>query len=291
MISEHKFIKLRDGIELHAEVKEKGKDVWLIGVHGIGEHLGRHSYLQEMFGDDFNICQFDLRGHGRSQGERAYINDFDDFIGDLKQVLSFLVDVYSMERYFLFGHSMGSLIISRFVQKQEFDFTDDQADLAPTKVFLSAPPIGLPGNLGRVVELIPKGLFSHLCHLPVSLELKGLMDLNGLSHDPLIKQAYEEDELTCKKLHTRLVLEMISVMKKTFVKPLRATCPVYCAVGSEDSIVNVNAVVRYFSEIEKGGTAYVVDGGYHEMHNEISKYKKVYFDFLKDSLLEKIYVP
>ena len=39
-----------------------------------------------------------------------------------------------------------------------------------------------------------------------------------------------------------------------------------------------------FSFIEKNVRFKLIEGGYHEVHNEFDEYKKPYFDFLKSSL-------
>ena len=66
---------MKDGVELHAKIQETGSPIWLIHTHGIGEHLDRHQYLTDLFGKDFNIFQYDLRGHGRSLGPSAYVEE------------------------------------------------------------------------------------------------------------------------------------------------------------------------------------------------------------------------
>ena len=99
MISEHKFIKMRDDVELHAEIREVGSRVWFIATHGIGEHLGRHSYIPELFGSDFNIIQYDLRGHGRSMGEPAHIVDFEDFQKDLGEIINYIKKKYKIIKW------------------------------------------------------------------------------------------------------------------------------------------------------------------------------------------------
>ena len=76
MIKENRFIQLRDGIKIHSQIKEVGGPLWIVFTHGLGEHLGRHNYLHGLFSNNFNIFQYDLRGHGRSEGKRAYIKDF-----------------------------------------------------------------------------------------------------------------------------------------------------------------------------------------------------------------------
>ena len=134
MLGEQNFIKMRDQIELHSHIYENGKDKWLIITHGIGEHLGRHLYQKELLGSDFNILLYDLRGHGLSMGRDAYVNRFQDFICDLEQVIYYLKNRYRMEKFSLFGHSMGALIVSSFLQNQV------RAETYPTSCLLYTSP-------------------------------------------------------------------------------------------------------------------------------------------------------
>lgn len=277
MVPELKSLPLKDGTELHCEVFERGKKVWLIGVHGIGEHLGRHHYLRDVLGREINLFQFDLRGHGKSQGESSYIKNFWQYMDDLSEIVSFLQDYYKMEDYFLFGHSMGALIAAGAIQEKKLS-------IRPKKVFLSAPPIGLGALLGQVINFLPRELFGLLANIPLSVRLKGLVDLNNLSHDPEIMQQYLDDSLTCKSLHSKLLLELVRTSKEVFSRPLRVEGHCACAMGSEDKIADLQSAVDYFSKVEKGVNFKVIDGAYHELHNEIKRYRDPYFEFLKSEL-------
>ena len=283
MLSEHKFIKLRDGVELHAEVKELGKPVWIIATHGIGEHLGRHRYIQDLFGYDFNIFQYDLRGHGRSMGRRAHVTDFNLFMEDLHEIIQFLKDKYKMERYALFGHSMGGLITCSYIQ----NFADK--NFYPERVFVNAPPVGFPGLLGELIRVSTKGMWRNIVKLPVTLPLGGLVDLNYLSHDPMVKENYIQDELNSMKLHSKLLFEMVKCSKETFSRPLRPECPMFATIGTMDKIVNFEACDKYFKQIEKAVDYQTFDDAYHELHNEIEKYRKPYFYHLKKVFMEILY--
>ncbi|MCO4795205.1 MAG: alpha/beta fold hydrolase [Bacteriovoracaceae bacterium] len=283
MLSEHKFITLKDGTEIHAEVKELGKPVWIISTHGIGEHLGRHKYIQDLFGFDFNICQYDLRGHGRSMGRRGYISDFGQYMEDLHEIIQFLKSKYKMERYALFGHSMGGLITCSYIQ----NYADK--DFYPERTFVNAPPVGFPGALGELIKFSTKGMWRNIVKLPLTVTLGGLVDLNYLSHDPLVKENYTADDLNIMKLHTKLLFEMVKCSKETFSRPLRPETPMYVTIGDMDKIVNFEACDKYFKLVEKAVHYQTFDEAYHELHNEIEKFRKPYFEHLKKVFMEILY--
>ncbi len=283
MFCEHKFIKLADGTELHAEIREKSKPVWIIATHGIAEHLGRHSYLNDLFGHDFNICQYDLRGHGRSMGSKGHIGDFFQYMRDLHEIILFLKEKFRMERFALFGHSMGGLITCGYVQ----GFAKE--DIYPEKVFVNAPPAGFPGMLGKVIKKTPPLPWQYLAKFPLTYPLGGLVDLSFLSHDPLIKDDYIRDELNCLRPHSKLLFELVRASKEVFARPLNVKCEMHVTVGSEDKIVDVDSVKNYFSDIEKSAHFKIFENAYHEIHNEIEKYRRPYFDHLSSVFMEMIY--
>lgn len=285
MIQEHKFLKMHDGIELHARIQETGSPVWLIKTHGIGEHLERHNYIPELFGKDFNIFQYDLRGHGRSMGEAGYISDFNVYMEDLEEIVTFLKEHYKMQRYVMIAHSMGALINCGYLK------TFASEDFYPERVFFNAPPVGFPGALGQLIRMSPLPVFKNLSKLPYSLKLGGLVDLDYLSHDPHIKEDYLSDELNHKKLHSKLVLQMVKASQEIFSSAINPKCPAFISVGSEDKVVHEQSLIDYFNLIEKDFDLKIFDGAYHEIHNEIEKYRKPYFTHMKNSIMECFYSP
>lgn len=270
-----KFLKLKCGTELYIEVKESGSPVWIIVTHGIGEHLERHKYISDMFGHDFNIFQYDLRGHGRSLGKRAHIDDFSLYMQDLGEIIKFLKEKYRMSRYILFGHSLGALITCAFIQR----FVDP--DIYPERLIVNAPPCGDSGLLGTILKVCPGSFIDRLCDFPVSIPLGGLVDLNYLSHDPRIKEDYINDPLNSLKIESKLAFEVMKTVKETFTRPLRSKCLNFVSVGSADKVVGAQELVEYFTAIDKSFQLKIIDGAFHEIHNEIEKYRKPYFEYLK----------
>ncbi len=278
MNGEQHFFKMRDGVELHVDIRERGHKDWLIVTHGIGEHLKRHLYMNDLFCGQYNLVFYDLRGHGLSSGADAYVADFNDFILDLEELLGLLRKRFRMESYLLFGHSMGALITSRFIQVKA------QRDFYPRKVFINAPPVGFSGLAGQVVSWAPFALLDGLTKIPATTKLGGLVDLNYLSHDPMIKKEYVDDEHNHLKLHTKLVFELAKCSHETFSRPIHPHCPAFVTVGSKDRIVSYTQLVSYFQVIEKNFDLQVIDGAYHEIHNEIEKYRGPYFKHLRTCL-------
>ncbi|MBI2520606.1 MAG: alpha/beta fold hydrolase [Bdellovibrio sp.] len=276
-------IKMRDGVEISCKIKEMGGPIWLVATHGIGEHLERHQYLSDIFGQYFNIFRYDLRGHGRSGGPRGDIDAFSQYMEDLSELIQFLHQEYRMKRYVLFGHSMGALITASYLQNFH------KTEYYPERVFLSAPPAAYVGLLGKFIEYAPPGLFRKIEQSALGLKLRGLVDLQYLSHDPRVREAYLADPLNELALHTRLLFGMAAAAKDVFARPIRPKCPAMCVVGSEDQIVNPHFLKKYFANVDRSFDFQIIKGGYHELHNEIEKYRRVYFELLRNFLMDCLY--
>ncbi|MFN0195409.1 MAG: lysophospholipase [Planctomycetaceae bacterium] len=90
----------------------------ILFTHGACEHSGRY---REIFASlqqsGWNMIAWDLRGHGRSGGVRTNIRKFDEYLDDL----DVLWKHYQLDpmRTALMGHSMGGLVVIRYVQTRK----------------------------------------------------------------------------------------------------------------------------------------------------------------------------
>jgi len=277
MNNEYRDIISFDGTILKCLVRETGNSQWLIVTHGLGEHLLRHEYLLKLFSANFNIAIYDLRGHGRSGGRRGWVEDFHHFLNDLQAIIDYLRKDFSMTKYTLFGHSMGGLVTAAYVQSMA------SKDFYPDKVFLSSPAVAGPGLMGQVLSFAPMVLFDGLIKFP-TIPIQGVLDLKRLSHDTRVYENYIKDDLNQLKIHSKLFIEVLKMGRIVFSRPLRIECPLFVSIGTEDGLVHSKLVIKYFTNVEKSAQLRVFEGGYHELHNEVEKYRKPYLNFLRQSL-------
>ncbi|MBF0205463.1 MAG: alpha/beta fold hydrolase [Oligoflexia bacterium] len=268
-----------------------GDGDWLVFTHGIGEHLGRHRYLLKLFSKKFNIALYDLRGHGRSGGQRADIQNFRQFSDDLREILVFLRKKYKMKSYMLLAHSMGCLVTADFLQdlisKKEAGFvsTGESAfDQLPQRVFLCAPPVGFANVVAKFLKRF-SSVTNFLSKIPIAVPLKETINLYGLSHDLSVYSEYKDDPLNSECLSSRLLLNLISASGRVFSLPIglmRQLIPLGVAQGDADDVVDAALTEIYFKRVEPASELKIIRGGYHELHNEISSYREQYFAFLQN---------
>jgi acylglycerol lipase len=147
---------------------QEPKAVLLIS-HGYAEHSGRYSnVVNALVPQGYAVYAPDHRGHGRSDGERVMVDDFHDYVTDLKTFFDIVRRENPRKKIFLIGHSMGSIIALLYAS----EFQQELAGLVTSGGGLSRPddPPVTP----------PKGQ-----SLPSSM----------LSRDPAVIAAYENDPL------------------------------------------------------------------------------------------------
>ncbi len=153
------FIESFDGTKLRylKEVTPQDKAV-LVMVHGLCEHLGRYDYFaQKMHEAGIGTYRFDHRGHGRSEGECAYYDDFNQILDDTNVVVDRAIAENPNIPVFLYGHSMGGYTVAlygvKYPDKHLAGIICNGGLTADKKGFLSAVPEGLDPHMQLPNEL------------------------------------------------------------------------------------------------------------------------------------------
>jgi len=113
------FLTSSDGTRLffrrHAAAAPRAR---VLVIHGFAEHSGRYLELLDALADaGFDALAFDLRGHGRSEGRRAHLRRFEDYLDDTRTAFAALT-AGSDGTALVFGHSMGGLIATHFAASE-----------------------------------------------------------------------------------------------------------------------------------------------------------------------------
>lgn len=99
------------------DIVDSAKAVVVI-VHGLCEHLERYNYFTKKLNDfGYTVYRFDNRGHGKSGGERGYVENFQDFFKDADELVDMALEENKGLPVFMFGHSMGGFITAGYGMK------------------------------------------------------------------------------------------------------------------------------------------------------------------------------
>lgn len=83
----------------------------IVICHGVNSHSGQYARAATVFAErGFAVTALDLRGRGRSEGERFYVESIDDYVSDLSQVIELARSRYPDLPLYLLGHSAGGVV-------------------------------------------------------------------------------------------------------------------------------------------------------------------------------------
>lgn len=227
----------------------------MVLVHGIGEHSGRYEHVGGTFAESgIDVLAFDQRGFGATEGRRAYVKAFDNFLADLAPLLA---DRRALGvPVILMGHSLGGLISTSYLVSGR-----PQPDIA----VLSSPALSAELPRWQRVAAPVLGVVAPRLRIPADF------DGSILSRDEAVQTGYEQDPLRVATSTARLGREVLRAMKTVALSLDRLQLPTYVLHGSDDTLVPPSAS----APLEKlpNVTRRVWDGLRHECLNEPEKYE------------------
>ena len=149
----------------------------------LGEHSGRYAHVGQAFTDaGLALLAFDLRGHGKSGGQRGHFPSLDALMDDIHRHIRQAGEKFSGLPVFLYGHSLGGLLVLNYATYHKHSLTG----VIATGAGLRSPVLEQKAKMA--LSKILGGL------LPTVTIPTGL-DANGISRDPEVVRAYKEDPL------------------------------------------------------------------------------------------------
>jgi alpha-beta hydrolase superfamily lysophospholipase len=159
---------------------KQGPRAVVIIVPGFNAHSGYYAWVAEqLVATGLAVYAVDLRGRGNSDGERFYVNDFDDYVSDVASVVALAKSREPGLPLFLLGHSAGGVVSCLYT-------LEHQAEIAGLICESFAFQLPAPG----FVLAVFKGV-GHLAPHAHILHLKN----ETFSRDPNVVQALNDDPL------------------------------------------------------------------------------------------------
>ncbi|HEX9885115.1 MAG TPA: alpha/beta hydrolase [Longimicrobiales bacterium] len=227
-------------------------------VHGLGEHGGRWGHVARFLaGRGFGVFSYDQRGHGASEGARGHLPSFDVLLDDLRHAQEELERRLPGEGPpFLYGHSMGGLVVIRYVQSYG----------APSPgVVLSAPWLGTAMEVPGWKRLAARLLTRFAPEVTLTTDLEA----SALSRDPGVQRAYDSDPLVHRRLSPRLFAQVEQAQALALEQGLHPSVPALVLVPEDDPITDVGLTLRWAGSLPGGQVRVLrLAGLRHEPHNE-----------------------
>ncbi|AQR72650.1 alpha/beta hydrolase [Sphingomonas sp. LM7] len=84
--------------------------------HGVNSHGGQYLWAAEqLVASGYAVFALDLRGRGRSEGERFYVENIADYVADVSGTIAIAKAAYPGSKLFLLGHSAGGVTSASYV--------------------------------------------------------------------------------------------------------------------------------------------------------------------------------
>src|SRR5215813_8537598 len=79
--------------------------------HGLNSHSGEYLWAGEQLkAAGFSVYALDLRGRGKSEGERFYVEDLTDYVSDVATLIELIKKREPGVPVYLLGHSAGGVV-------------------------------------------------------------------------------------------------------------------------------------------------------------------------------------
>jgi len=227
-------------------------------VHGFNSHSGEYGWVASQFvGSGLAVYAPDLRGRGKSDGERFFVNKFSDWVNDVAEIVSLAKSREPGLPVFMLGHSAGGVVSCIYALEHQVELAGLVCESFAHEV--PAPDFALA---------VFKGL-SHVAPHAHILRLKN----EDFSRDPQVVQSKNTDPLIAHEIQpTQTLAEMVRAddrLRREF--PL-ITLPVLILHGTADKATRPSGSQRFYEMAgSRDKTLKLYDGHFHDLLNDLDK--------------------
>lgn len=226
--------------------------------HGLNSHGGQYAWVAQQFaGKGLAVYAIDLRGRGRSEGERFYVDALDDYARDVKQLIAIAKEREPGLPVYLLGHSAGGVVSCIYA-------LDNQSEIAGLICESFAFRVPAPGFALAAI----KALSQFAPRLPV-LKLKN----KDFSRDPQAVLNLDSDPLTANETQpAKTVAALVRAGERLEKEFPRMTLPVLIMHGTKDKATLPQGSQFFY---DTGGardkTLKLYEGHFHDLFNDLGK--------------------
>lgn len=263
----------KDSLNLYARVWTPDGDIngVVALVHGLGEYGGRYADIGQSFVDrGYAFVAGDLRGHGVSEGRRAFVSRLDDFMEDLDRYCDEVRAYFPGKPLFMYCFSMGSAIGAAYLVRRH-------PRLAGA-ILCSGGFVMPPASAAAM------GKVRTLRHLVPTMAVSNGMGANRdkVCHDIGVLDAYDADPLVYKRITIGLAAVIGEAAAEALVRAGEIQVPLLVMHGEDDTIALPEGSKRLAAGVQGDVTLKLWPGLYHFIHHEPDGAKEQVLAFAAD---------
>jgi alpha-beta hydrolase superfamily lysophospholipase len=230
----------------------------IVLVHGLKAHSGMfNGAARELVQHGYAVYALDLRGHGRSGGERLYVDRFADYVADLDRFVELARSREPGVPLFVLGHSAGGVVSSAYT-------LEHQDRLAGFICESFAQEVPAPNALLAVVKGISR-LAPHV----------GVFDLkeDDFSRDPAFVERMKTDPLIPRIRYPSQTVAEIRRAEQYLEKSFsNITLPVLILHGTLDKVTKPHGSQLFYDMAgSTDKTLRLYEGHFHDLLNDVGK--------------------
>ena len=230
----------------------------IVICHGVNSHGGQYVWAAEQLrAAGYSVYAIDLRGRGKSEGKRFYIDHVSDYSEDLGTLIQLVKTRDPGLKVFLLGHSAGGVVSCTYA-------LDHQKELAGFICESFAFQVPAPGFVIAIIKLLGR----IAPNLPV-LKLKN----KDFSRDPAAVAQLDADPLTQGEIQpAKTVAELVRATERMRREFPTITLPVFIMHGTVDK-ATVPAGSQFFYDTvgSRDKTLRLYEGHFHDLLNDVGK--------------------
>jgi alpha-beta hydrolase superfamily lysophospholipase len=230
----------------------------VVVVPGFNSHSGYYAGVaQRLVASGLAVYAVDLRGRGRSDGERYYVAQFDDYVSDVASTIDLARSREATLPLFLLGHSAGGVVSCLYALQHQ---TALAGLICESFAFqLPAPDLALA---------VLKGL-SHIAPHAHVLHLKN----EDFSRDPQVVAAMNADPLIAGETQpASTIAAMVRADERLAGEFSRITLPLLILHGTADKAAKPGGSQRFYDTAAAADkTLKLYEGHYHDLLNDIDR--------------------
>lgn len=262
--SEHGSFTTVDGLTLFTRrwSSEMEPKAIVLLVHGYAEHSGRYDHVAQTFVEQgAAVHAYDQRGYGRSEGCRAYVEYFEQYLADFDQFRAYVRTWTPDVPVFAFGHSMGGLVTVLYSLNHNPDFSG---------LLLSSPALEVNPDLAPWLRRVSRWLGRYFPTLPT---VRSPQD--SISRDPAVVEEANTDPLNYHgRTLARTGAELLRAGKDARSRLDELNVPFIVIHGTADVLATPEWSTRLYEHAASADkTLKLYDGLYHETFHEPEKEK------------------
>ena len=226
-------------------------------VHGLGEHSGRYErFAAGMARHGMTTYAVDLRGHGKSEGQRGHVDSWSQWIDDATAFVAH-VESEAQGEVVPLGHSFGGGVMLSTVRAGKL--------VNARRFVVSSPAL----RLKVTVPAWKSSLAGVTSKLAPRLAMDNEVNPAAVSRIPEVVEAYRTDPLVHSKISSRLYAEWSRAAAENLERAGDIRIPFLILAGSADPLVDPAGSAELHRRSPAMSELQILDGRYHEPFNDL----------------------